>query len=104
MSAEDLPPLDLSQRLHVNLEKYPNLLKHCQERNVKIKPEREEDSRLSNLKKKIVSIEAFQNFFNNKSQHTSDIPTLSQGSNILKPSIMDLVDEDNSEDEDTLEK
>ena len=63
MSAEEMPPLELSRRLHVNVEKYVNLLKRYQEGSVKIKPIREQDARLTNIKEKNIGFEKFQEFY-----------------------------------------
>ena len=63
LSAEDLPPLELNKRLHVSIERYPNLLKRFQEGKVKIKKLPEQDVRLTAIKSKKVSAEVFSKFY-----------------------------------------
>ena len=62
-SAEDLPPLELNKRLHVAIERYPNLLKRFQEGKVRIKNPRPQDVRLTAIKTKKVTSEVFQKFY-----------------------------------------
>ena len=62
-SAEDLPPLELNKRLHVAIERYPNLLKRFQEGKVKIKNPRPQDVRLKAIKTKKVTSEVFEKFY-----------------------------------------
>ena len=64
LSAEDLPPLELNKRLHVSIERYPNLLKRFQEGKVKIRKEIEQDVRLTAIKSKKVTSEVFSKFLN----------------------------------------
>ena len=80
MSAEDLQPLELSQRLHVRVEKYVNLLKRYQEGNVREKPLREQDVRLTNIKEKTISLQKFQDFYKDKSQEGSKPSTQTEES------------------------
>ena len=80
MSAEDLPPLELSRRLHVRVEKYVNLLKRYQEGNVREKALRDQDVRLTEIKERTVTLENFQNFYKDKSQEGSTPSTRSQDS------------------------
>ena len=80
MSAEDLPPLELSWRLHVSVEKYVNLLKRFQEGNVREKPMHEQDVRLTNIKEKTISLEKCQEFYKDKAQEGSKPSTHSEAS------------------------
>ena len=63
VSAEDMPPLELNKRLHVSIERYPNLLKCFQEGKVRIKKPLDQDARLTAIKSKKVSAEVFSKFY-----------------------------------------
>ena len=51
-SAKELPPIELSKRLFVDIEHYPNLLKRFQEGKVCTKPIKTEEVRLASIKNK----------------------------------------------------
>ena len=62
LSAEELPPIELSKRLIVDIEKYPNLLKRFQEGKVRTKPTKTEVERLGNIKTKVITKSQFQKY------------------------------------------
>ena len=63
LSVEDLPPLELNKRLHVSIQRYPNLLKRFHEGKVRIKEPLGQDVRLTAIKSKKVSTEVFSKFY-----------------------------------------
>ena len=84
LSAEELPPIELSKRLIVDIEKYPNLLKRFQEGKVRTKPTKTEVERLGNIKTKVITKSQFQKYVSkdtdtDKPQESNqpDKPTLS---------------------------
>ena len=62
LSAEELPPIELSKRLIVDIERYPNLLKRFQEGKVRTKPAKTEVKRLGHIKTKIISKAQFDKY------------------------------------------
>ena len=104
MSAEHLEPLELSQRLHVNVEKYVNLLKRYQEGNVKVKPVREQDVRLTNIKEKKIPFEKFQEFYKDNAQKGSKPSGHSEDSKETSGTTPNPQDSDSSSEADDSEK
>ena len=73
LSAEELPPIELSKRLIVDIERYPNLLKRFQEGKVRTKPTKTEEERLNEIKTKIISKAQFDQYNTNTiSKETDD--------------------------------
>ena len=104
MSAEHLAPLELSRRLHVNVEKYVNLLKRYQEGNVKVKPVREQDVRLTNIKEKKIPLEKFQEFYKDNAQKGSKPSGNSEDSKETSGTTPNPQDSDSSSEADDSEK
>ena len=104
MSAEHLAPLELSQRLHVNVEKYVNLLKRYQEGNVKVKPVREQDVRLTNIKEQKIPFDKFQKFYKDNAQKGSKPSGHSEDSKETSGTTPNPQDSDSSSEADDSEK
>ena len=105
LSAEELSPIELSKRLIVDIEKYPNLLKRFQEGKVRTKPTKTEVERLGNIKTKVITKSQFQKYVSkdtdtDKAEESKkpDKPTLSSTEeNSSGSSQEDSEDHDNSD-------
>ena len=104
MSAADLPPLELNRRLHVNVKKYVNLLKRYQEGSVQVKPLREQDVRLTNIKQKNIGIEKFQEFYKKKGDSGSKVSVPSEEPKQPSGGTQEPHDSDSSSESDDSEK
>ena len=104
MSAAELPPLELKKRLHVNVKKYVNLLKRYQEGSVKVKPMREQDVRLTNIKEKNIGFEKFQEFYKEKGDSGSKISGHSEEPKQPSGGTQEPDDSDSSSEADDSEK
>ena len=104
MSAEEMPPLELSRRLHVNVEKYVNLLKRYQEGSVKVKPIHSQDARLTNIKEKNIGLQKFKDFYKNKAEPGSEPSGPSEEPKKPSDSTAKHQDSDSSSEADDSEK
>ena len=104
MSASELPPLELNKRLHVNVKKYVNLLKRYQEGNVTVKPLREQDARLTNIKERNIGFEKFQEFYKQKGDSGSKISGHSEKDKPQSGGTEKADDSDSSSEADDSEK
>ena len=104
MSAEDMAPLELNRRLHVNIEKYVNLLKRYQEGNVKVKPIHSQDVRLTKIKEKNIGLKKFQDFYKKKPKPVSEPSGPSEESKQPSDSTPKDKDSDSSSEADDSEK
>ena len=104
MSASELPPLELNKRLHVNVKKYVNLLKRYQEGSVKVKPLREQNVRLTNIKERNIGFEKFQEFCKQKGFSGSKISGDSEEAKPKSGDTQKADDSDSSSEADDSEK
>ena len=104
MSASELPPLELNKRLHVNVKKYVNLLKRYQEGSVKVKPLREQNVRLTNIKERNIGFEKFQEFYKQKGDSGSKISGHSEEAKPQSGGTEKADDSDSSSEADDSEK
>ena len=100
MSAENLPPLELSKRLQIRVEKYVNLLKRYQERNVKERPLREQDVRLTNIKKKTISLKQFNEYYKDSTEEGSKPSTQTEEPSKSSGNSPDVHDSESSSEAD----
>ena len=104
MSAAELPPLELNKRLHVHVKKYVNLLKRYQEGSVQVKPLREQNVRLTNIKEKNIGIEKFKEFYKEKGESGSKISVPSDEPKQPSGGTQEPDDSDSSSEADDSEK
>ena len=92
-SAADMAPLEFKNRLFVDIERYPKLLKRYWEGKVKVYVSRTEDERLNTIRQKVISKVAFNKYLSE---------TVDEMKNMQKPILSNTAaDPDSSDDQST---